>query len=1136
MTPGIIHEPHQFPSYKFEDSNKCIILKLYANGAIEQKDVDINCISDCLEVATPNGQSWKFDLYAHIYSEQTEVTAKINENRTQTIIELRLFKQERDIPWPQLHSRQSIPTIIEVSDSNIDMKEDEIHSSIEEEPPYDLSIKKIPSSFQETYDNRVIVHFSIRDVYNCHVQFTETNFTVTFHTKDENFHQLHSISPTVPIKLVVRVKGRINSEQCHYKITPVHIEIYLIKDSEHQTKWYQLEPNEYSDINSSYGTSSAVLGHPRSEIDEGGYNRITRDHETFVRNAGHGTFARSADQEIFARTAGQQTILRDKVTGKLPALTMDRVLDNHPTGSSFYHKDITQSPSVTSSIGYTGIYNPANSCFMNAALQCLSNTRELRDYFLKSYYCVELNRTNPLGMKGIMAEEFATVIKNLWSGTYNHINANRLRDYVAKRHQEFVGNGQHDAQELLTILLDALHEDLNRVQNKPQVPPIEDENRPDYVLADEYWRGYLSRNDSLIVELFTGQFKSKTKCPQCLKESVTFDPFTSLSVPLPKRIAVDTIVTFRNDEKSSTKYRIIMSADGSITEFKRLLSDKCGLSTAKMLAYKLQGNRNIEYLKDDDRITSSTCSWNTFDIIYITEILTSADCDNETIHTLTFFQRIFKIPDYISSCAYCQALPNPHSTPKFCKNCYQVSYCDEQCLDFHKSDHRNMCEYRSKDNSENIGNPFIISLPESKLTYENVFEQINIHTKRYVDIHIDRSKRTQQSFGYNRGFNGYDRVTDDDDEEDSFSDIENVDWITIKKTLSSSDSWSICRIGDYLVKTNKNKRRHNQEKDRKDKILKNISTNENNDEEPMIVNGDSESVGSSEDFDMLDDIYGSQPLFRIMPRPIDNQNNNVEPIVEPGDDANNVLRGHRTFSIDWYTDNKIDAPLRVTPSIHRMGINDLIEDASVFNSLSGDQEITLQQCLQLFIEPEVLGADDKWYCPHCKEHIQAEKKMSVWRLPPILIIHLKRFKYNHCSSSLGGYISSSREKLDTTVKYPVHNLNMAPYCSSIPEENPESNDLSQSRYDLYGIVNHRGSAWFGHYTSYARLLANNDSAKTEIGWRNFDDERVSSLTNVKDLVRSDAYVLFYRHRSLSVDFTVQEEIQRVLAESSNLYE
>ena len=55
--------------------------------------------------------------------------------------------------------------------------------------------------------------------------------------------------------------------------------------------------------------------------------------------------------------------------------------DKHSTGSAFYQKNTLNSSSAPA-IGYTGIYNPANSCFMNAALQCLSNTRELRDYFL----------------------------------------------------------------------------------------------------------------------------------------------------------------------------------------------------------------------------------------------------------------------------------------------------------------------------------------------------------------------------------------------------------------------------------------------------------------------------------------------------------------------------------------------------------------------------------------------------------------------------------------------------------------------------------------------------------------------------------------------------------------------------------
>lgn len=96
--------------------------------------------------------------------------------------------------------------------------------------------------------------------------------------------------------------------------------------------------------------------------------------------------------------------------------------------------------------------------------------------------------------------------------------------------------------------------------------------------------------------------------------------------------------------------------------------------------------------------------------------------------------------------------------------------------------------------------------------------------------------------------------------------------------------------------------------------------------------------------------------------------------------------------------------------------NIVLKSSSCFFSFK-DDDVTLQQCLQLFIEPEILGPDDKWYCPHCKDHIQAEKKMSIWRLPPILILHLKRFKYDHCSSF--GYLSSSREKIDTTIKFPI---------------------------------------------------------------------------------------------------------------------
>jgi len=49
------------------------------------------------------------------------------------------------------------------------------------------------------------------------------------------------------------------------------------------------------------------------------------------------------------------------------------------------------------------------------------------------------------------------------------------------------------------------------------------------------------------------------------------------------------------------------------------------------------------------------------------------------------------------------------------------------------------------------------------------------------------------------------------------------------------------------------------------------------------------------------------------------------------------------------------------------------------------------------------------YCPNCKEHQQATKKLDLWSLPPVLVVHLKRFSYSR-------YM---RDKLDTLVEFPT---------------------------------------------------------------------------------------------------------------------
>ncbi len=56
--------------------------------------------------------------------------------------------------------------------------------------------------------------------------------------------------------------------------------------------------------------------------------------------------------------------------------------------------------------------------------------------------------------------------------------------------------------------------------------------------------------------------------------------------------------------------------------------------------------------------------------------------------------------------------------------------------------------------------------------------------------------------------------------------------------------------------------------------------------------------------------------------------------------------------------------------------------------------ITIYDCLDLFAQKEQLGQDDAWYCPQCKDFVEAYKKFDVWQLPDILVIHLKRFSYS----------------------------------------------------------------------------------------------------------------------------------------------
>ncbi|KAH8074701.1 ubiquitinyl hydrolase [Aureococcus anophagefferens] len=181
-------------------------------------------------------------------------------------------------------------------------------------------------------------------------------------------------------------------------------------------------------------------------------------------------------------------------------------------------------------------------------LQCLSHTHPLTNYFLEDdgnnrpTFLDEINEDNPLGAGGQIARAYADFVRDVWSGKFAVVVPTALKRSIGTHAPQFSGYQQQDSQELMNYVLDGLHEDLNRIKRKPYTETLESNGRPDAEVSRESWSRFQMRNKSVIVDTCYGQLKSHITCPNCNHESITFDPYLSLSLPLPaaktRRVAV----------------------------------------------------------------------------------------------------------------------------------------------------------------------------------------------------------------------------------------------------------------------------------------------------------------------------------------------------------------------------------------------------------------------------------------------------------------------------------------------------------------------------------------------------------------------------------------------------------------------
>lgn len=136
----------------------------------------------------------------------------------------------------------------------------------------------------------------------------------------------------------------------------------------------------------------------------------------------------------------------------------------------------------------------------------------------------------------------------------------------------------------------------------------------------------------------------------------------------------------------------------------------------------------------------------------------------------------------------------------------------------------------------------------------------------------------------------------------------------------------------------------------------------------------------------------------------------------------------------------VSAHLLACSGTHNPRRQSVYKDGSVDKNRLAEKsgpQLTLIDCLRCFTVTEKLGPKDEWYCPSCKVHVQAFKQLELWKVPNILVVHLKRFQVGQWNM---------REKLNSMVDFPLTEFDLAPYVLD-PRQKQES-----LLYDLFAVA------------------------------------------------------------------------------------